>query len=289
MLYELHNNFVQIKVKSLGAELSSLVSRQTGREYIWNADPAYWKRSSPILFPFVGRLNCQHYIHKGESYEMGQHGFARDLEFEVSEKDETSISFMLTDNTQIYKVYPFHFKLIQKYSLDGHKVTVSWKVINTDKKIMYFSIGAHPAFVCPSLPGEKLCRLQFDTQGSLFYKKLNKDSLAEHQVHELPLEKNVWSFEKDVFDQDAYIFENYQIEKAAFLDEQGKPYLSMKCHAPVMGIWSPPYKNAPFVCLEPWFGRCDSVDFTGELKDREFGNSLAGGADFSTQYEIEIR
>lgn len=288
MLYTLKNDYVQIKIESFGAELKSLISQQTGYEYIWKSDPAYWKRSSPILFPFVGRLQGQHYLHKGKTYEMGQHGFARDMEWSILAKKDESIAFLLTDNKETYKKYPFHFQLIQKYSLSGRKVTVRWIVINTDKKIMYFSIGAHPAFMCPVLTEEGMCRIQFDTQGSLFYKKLNDESLVQEQIYELPLKKGIWEFTKNVFDQDAYVFENYQIGRAAFLDDNNKPYLSVSFNAPVTGIWSPPHKNAPFVCIEPWFGRCDADNFTGELKDRQFGNSLAGGAEFAAQYEIEI-
>ena len=288
MIHELQNDLVKIKINSFGAELKSLVSTQTGREYMWSSDPTYWKRSSPVLFPFVGRLNGQKYHYNGKTYEMTQHGFARDNEFEVLEKSDNRIAFVFTDNAQTRRIYPFGFKFIQEYELSGRKVIVRWKVINTDDKIMYFSVGAHPAFMCPLNAEEKTCRLQFDVTGPLSYRFINSASLVADKTYSLPMKNNIWSFTKDVFDNDAFIFENYQMKSIAMLDENNKPYLTVHFQAPAVGIWSPPHKNAPFVCIEPWYGRCDAAGFSGELQDREFGNSLAGGAEFITQYDIEI-
>ncbi|WP_196593599.1 aldose 1-epimerase family protein [Pectinatus sottacetonis] len=288
MLYSLENKYVKIAVDSLGAELKSLFSRENNRENMWNGDPAYWKRRSPILFPVVGRLKEQKYRYNGKLYEMSQHGFARDKEFKLFEKEKNKITFLLCDDESTYQIYPFRFNLFIEYELLDKKVIVRWKVINTDNKLIYFSIGAHPAFICPSAPAEKICHLQFDTAGPLTYKLLNSDSLMENTEYNLSLENNIWSFTKDVFADDALVFEDYQIKEVAMLDNEDKPYLTMHFAAPVVGIWSPAHKNAPFICIEPWYGRCDAVNYSGELRNREYGNSLPGGAAFSTKYEIEL-
>ncbi len=288
MLYELQNKYIKIKVNTLGAELKSLYSLHNNKEYLWSGNPDYWKRSAPILFPFVGRLNKQQYRYNGKTYKMGQHGFARDKEFQLIEKKDNKLSFLLTEDKQSYAIYPFKFNLTQEYELQENKLIVSWKVTNTDKKLLYFSIGAHPAFICPFSDNEKTCRLKFNTDKSLSYRLVNKDSLLADEFHPLILQDSIWQFTKDVFNKDAYILENYQINSIALLNKDNDPYLTIHFQSPVVGIWSPAHKNAPFICLEPWYGRCDAENFAGKLKDRDFSNALPGGSTFSTQYEIEI-
>ena len=135
MLYELQNKYIKIKVNTLGAELKSLYSLHNNKEYLWSGNPDYWKRSAPILFPFVGRLNKQQYRYNGKTYKMSQHGFARDKEFQLIEKKDNKLSFLLTEDKQSYAIYPFKFNLTQEYELQENKLIVSWKVTNTDKKL----------------------------------------------------------------------------------------------------------------------------------------------------------
>lgn len=288
MMYELENEYIKIQINSLGAELRSLISLENGREYLWLADPAYWKRTSPILFPLVGRFKNNQFTYDGKNYNMSQHGFARDRQFELLDSDNKhKIALVLNSDSLTYENYPFNFKLIIEYELIARKVQVRWRVINMDNKIMHFSIGAHPAFMCP-IDEADMCKLQFNIKDNLQYKLLGKDSLLLDKVYDLPLIEGKWQFTKDVFAHDALVFEDYQIKEVAMLDNNDKPYLTMHFAAPVTGIWSPPNKNAPFICIEPWYGRCDAADFSGNLNDREYGNSIAGGAEFAAHYDIEI-
>ena len=292
MLYELQNEYIAIKVDSFGAELKSLRLNATNREYLWQADPAYWKRTSPILFPIVGRLWDHQYRYKGNRYAMPQHGFARDKEFTLFYQDNKQSIFLLEDDEETRGNYPFRFRLFIQYTIEGCKVSVRWRVINLSNKTMHFSIGSHPAFICPFTEEEEEedCRLQFDANAgnTLLYKQLNDDYLCKNKADIITLNNNQWSFQKHVFNKDVYIFENYQIQEVSILRKDDTPYLSIKFQAPVVGIWSPPKKQAPFICIEPWFGRCDSEVFIGDLEEREYGNSLWGGAEFSTEYTIEI-
>lgn len=50
-LYELKGDKLKIQVESVGAELKSLVDLTNGQEYMWSADPEFWGRTSPVLFP----------------------------------------------------------------------------------------------------------------------------------------------------------------------------------------------------------------------------------------------
>uniref|UniRef100_UPI003FA4A58E aldose epimerase family protein n=1 Tax=Anaerosporobacter sp. TaxID=1872529 RepID=UPI003FA4A58E len=145
----LKNELISITVNDFGAELSAIVSEKTGQSYLWNADPTYWKRHSPILFPIVGSLKGKSFQYNGLDYSMSQHGFARDMEFACIEVTETSIKHRLTATEETLQQYPFLFDLTVTYQLNGNTIEVIWDVTNTDTKEMHFSIGAHPAFYCP--------------------------------------------------------------------------------------------------------------------------------------------
>lgn len=292
--YTLKNNILTISLKEEGAELTSIVTNKDNTNYLWNANPFYWKRHSPILFPIVGSLKNQTYTHEGKSYSMSQHGFARDMDFQVENKTETSILFSLTSSIETKEVYPFDFKLLIGYTLTENQIEVSWKVVNNHSKAMYFSIGAHPAFLCP-IENNKLQTdyfIAFDTKNPIHYIMINEHGLAKKQPFEeqniLNTKNGLLSLTPNLFDQDALIIENNQCHEISLLDSNQKPYVTVKFDAPLFGLWSPAGKNAPFICIEPWYGRCDAADFDGDLEDREWGNVLEAGQIFETFYTIKI-
>lgn len=292
--YTLENNHLSISAKNSGAELTSIIKKSNNKQYLWNADPSYWKRHSPILFPIVGSLKNQSFVHEGNTYTMSQHGFARDLDFILEEKTDTSILFSLNSSNETKKAYPFDFKLEVGYELKDNTIIVTWKVINLDKNTMYFSIGAHPAFMCPIDETSKQtdCYLGFDTKNPIHYIMLNEQGLAKKQPIEeqntLELEDGLFKITPSLFDHDALIIENNQSHKVSLLNSNKQPYVTVSFNAPLFGLWSPAGKNAPFICIEPWYGRCDATDFQGELKDREWGNVLESGKVFQASYSIKI-
>ena len=154
-LFELKNSEISIQINSFGAELKSLKKVSTDQEYMWNADPEYWKRTAPVLFPIVGSLNNGKYRYDGKEYSMSQHGFARDMEFELTKQTDDELVFELRSTEDTFAKYPFHFGLEAGYRIDGSNLIVSWKVRNCDNKEMFFCIGGHPAFMCPIKDGDK--------------------------------------------------------------------------------------------------------------------------------------
>ena len=151
----LENDKLKVKVNLHGAELRSIYGKENELEYLWNADAKFWNRSSPVLFPFVGSLKNKKYTHDGKEYAMGQHGFARDMDFTMISQSEDEVWFAVKDTEETYAKYPFHFELEVGYRLEGKELTVMWKVKNVNDSDMHFSIGAHPAFFCPVHEGEK--------------------------------------------------------------------------------------------------------------------------------------
>lgn len=287
--YVLDNGEIKIKVDSHGAELRSLSDCKSGREYMWCGDAAYWGRVSPVLFPLVGSYRDGQCRHNGRLLRMSQHGFARDMEFMLTEQSGEEIWFCLTDKENTWESYPFAFSLEIGYRLSGRSVKVMWRVFNPSKEEMYFSIGGHPAFAVPVREKDRItCYLAFDGVEKLWVRGL-KGGLAVKELHTLMLEKDrTLPVTEELFAQDALVIENSQTGKVQLLSEDKKPYLTVVFDAPLFGVWTPPGKNAPFICIEPWYGRCDREDFTGSLSEREWGNVLAAGKAFEAAYDILV-
>lgn len=290
MNYVLNNEVLEISVGAKGAELTSIKDSE-GKEYLWQGDERYWNRQSPILFPFIGRLKNREFIYEGKTYPMMQHGFARDMEFNCIEEKKDEIWFEIMDNEETYGLYPFKFSLKIGYRLVENKLEVLWEVKNTDNKTMYFNIGAHPGFNCP-IDGEadKVGYfLEFNSNGNpKYYGSDAETGLRLSKLHELKLENGRSTVTKEYFDETTYIFEDKQISEVSIVKPNGEKYVTVKFDMPILAIWSMEKMNAPFICLEPWIGRCDRIEFNGELVDRECNIVLNAGEVFNNTYSIEI-
>ncbi len=289
-VYELKNETVSVEIHSFGAELKSLKKLSTGTEYMWKADPAFWGRTSPVLFPFVGGVNNKEYRTKGQAYPMGQHGFARDMEFELLSQSSDEVWFVLNADEETRKKYPYDFVLKLGYKLLSDGVEVCWQVENPGKEDLPFSIGGHPAFNCPIEEGKKqtdylIC---FDREDKVISTRLGSTGLATDIEDVYILEKGILPVTEDLFDKDALIIEHNQAKQVALCDKEGKAYLTVTMEAPLFGIWSPPKKNAPFICIEPWYGRCDREGFAGDLTEREWGNLIAPGKVWKAAYQVRV-
>lgn len=288
---KLENDLLEVTFNSFGAELSSITGKETGTQYLWDADEKFWKRSAPVLFPFVGSLKDKKYTVDGNDYPMGQHGFARDMEFSVVSKTNDEAWFELRSNDDTLAKFPFEFVLKIGYRLDGNDIKVKWHVENPGDKELLFSIGGHPAFMCPVTEDGKQSDyyLKFDADKALTYGLLSSDGLLDRDDYLLSVDINGYcAIDEHMFDKDALIIEHFQASKVSLCTPDKKPYLTVSFDAPLFGLWSPAGKGAPFVCIEPWYGRCDRADFGGELKDREYGNVLAVGETFEKSYDITI-
>lgn len=288
--YAIENEEIKIEVNLHGAELVSLVDKETGAEYMWSGDGAYWNRVSPVLFPFVGKLKDLSYTYEGKVYgNVPQHGYARDCDFTFAEKTEDTLWFELTDDEVWTARYPFHFLLRIGYRLEKKKVHVMWTVINKDEKDMPFSIGAHPAFVMPGGVSKNGFYLDFHNGA----KELSCGELCEAGVlipekRTFELNHGKLALTDELFDKDALIIDSEEISAVSILTPEGEAFLKVHFQTPQLGIWSPAGKKAPFVCIEPWYGRCDRVDYDGDLTGREYGNLLASGESFDKEYIIEV-
>lgn len=284
----LENAYLMVEVSDAGAELSRVYDKKKEREVLWNADPKYWGRHSPILFPFVGKLNGGVYRYEGNEYTMGAHGFARDMEFAWVETGEDFVTHRLVSTAQTKENYPFDFELLVTHRLTDNCIRVEWIVKNRGSKTMYYAIGGHPAFYVDAVMG---CRLVFEGKDRLSCTGIDLSTGtadAEHPVT-LALTDHVYTVGEHTFDADTMIFDKSQVKKVRLEEADGTRRVTLICpDAEQVGIWSPVQKQAPFICLEPWLGRCDNKGFTGELKDRYGEQSLEAGEIFTTAYEIVV-
>lgn len=290
-LYELKNQEICITVESLGAELKSLKKLDTDTEYMWCADARYWNRTSPILFPFVGSAKDKKYRTKGQTYSMTQHGFARDMEFELLSRTETELWFGLGSNEETLEKYPYAFFLKLGYRLEGNKVAVLWQVENPGAEPLPFSIGGHPAFNCPIREGEARHDyfLDFGDIAQVNSTRISENGLALNESDTYPLDGGRLALTDCLFDHDALVIEDNQTATVSLCRPDKSSYIKVTMDAPLFGVWSPAGSPpAPFVCIEPWHGRCDGEDFTGTLEERKWGNRIAPGEVWNASYTIEV-
>ena len=291
MRYVLENDKLRVEIDSFGAELKSVINKETNQEYMWQADPKYWGRTSPILFPFVGSLKNNTYYYEDNAYEMKQHGFARDMEHTLVSQSDNAIFFTLASNEETMKKYPFSFVLKIGYELNDNAIKVLWEVENdSTEKTLHFSIGAHPAFNCPIHGEENKAgyKFYFANINEIHHHGHTDTGLSIEEDVLIPLENNRVTITPEFFDGSTYIIEGRQTNEVALEDPNGNPMVSVSFDMPLFALWSPPGKNAPFICIEPWCGRCDAADFEGTLSERAFNNALEAGKIFQTSYTMKF-
>ena len=288
-MIELKNELLSIVVSAKGAELQS-IKDDNDREYLWQADPNYWPRRSPILFPIVCSVENDTYTVDGREYHLPRHGFARDTEFTLVAQSEKKAVFALHESEETLKVYPFHFNLAVSYRLDGNKIHVVWHVENTDKREMHFQIGGHPAFYAPGCEAGQPLKglLRVDNGGQLQALKSHIDGSVEMEEVELESENGLIRFDDEFFAHDSVKLHNSQTSSVELLNPDGSVAVRLSYKCPIIAFWSPYQKNAPFVCLEPWYGVGDPRGYKGEFKDKPFINHLLPGASFMSEYVITI-
>ena len=289
-MVNLKNEQLSIIVSEKGAELQS-IKDANGKEYLWQGDPQYWNRRSPILFPLVCSVNNDTYRVDGKEYHLPRHGFARDTDFTLIYQSDRKVTFALESSEETKKVYPYDFMLSVSYVLDENKIGVIWHVHNTDTREIHFQIGGHPAFNVPDMkPGEdQQGRIRLDNTDPM--DALHSYLDGSHEMDEVPFieaEDGVMEFSNNTWRNDSIKIHKCQLHRAELLNKACKAEVTVEFRTPVVAFWSPYGKQAPFVCIEPWYGIGDPRGFDGEFKDKPLMNHLQPGASFMSRYTITI-
>ncbi|EAG3212912.1 aldose 1-epimerase family protein [Listeria monocytogenes] len=289
-MIKLENEVLLVEMKTSGAELTRIFHKDTGLEYLWNADSKFWGRHSPVLFPTVGRLVEDTYLVDGKPYHLGQHGFARDRDFQVVEQTEKSVRFELDADEDSLAVYPYKFKLSIIYTIEKNTVAVSYEVENTDYKRIYFSIGAHPAFNLPLTDGTTFedYYLDFGTEENLEtlclegpYRSGEIKKVVDEAARYLPLNY-------DLFKNDALIFEALKQKEMTIKSDKTPHFVKVSFpEFPFVGVWTAK-AGTPFLCIEPWYGIADGAGKSVELRDKAGIEHLEPEAVFASEYEITV-
>lgn len=286
-VYQIQNNLLTINVNSFGAELSSVFANATQIEYIWQAKESIWARHAPNLFPIVGKLKDGEFSYQSQFYQLPQHGFARDNEFICIEQKEDFLLFEFTANEQTFKNFPFHFSFQVGYTLVDNKLEISYSVFNPDNREMYFSVGAHPAFNCPLQSNESFqdYELIFPYKDQLCIHSLN-DGLISSVTKNIELKDRKINVTKQLFENDALVFMNSQIDEVQLVSKQSKHGVSLKSpNWPYYGIWSKKGTDE-FICLEPWYGIADMDTTNGVISEKTGIIKLDAQQQFKCSFEI---
>ena len=291
MLYTLENEKVKITISKQGAELHNITSKVDGTEYLWNRNKRYWSYSAPVLFPIVGKVKNGTYKVDGKEYNLPQHGLARLKEFEMIKKTDNKIMFELVASEETLNVYPYKFSLKISYTLIENGVITEYIVENTDNKMIYFSIGAHPAFMCPMVAGEIIndYYFEFNKKENCDIIPINEDGYIKRERKQYLVDNNIIPLNFDVFKGDALVFDSLKSNKISLKSVNHDKVLTMDFTGfPYMGLWTKA-TGAPFVCIEPWYGHADFEDFNGELKDKAGIEKLEVGQKFNSSYTVTIK
>lgn len=274
---------LQISSKKEGAELTSI--KFNDKEML-HQGKEYWNRHAPILFPIVGQIKNGETIINGEVYKMGQHGFARDMEFEEIKKTKNIHEYLLKNNEETLERFPFEFELYVTYEVNENEVITKYTVINKDEKEMLFGLGGHPAFIC-NYSSENY-EIEFEKEEDNIEFLQLENGLISKEVGKNVLKQNKIQLLKNTFDNDAIIMKNIHSNKVILKDNKnnvdilefdftGFPYLA---------LWSK--KGAPFVCIEPWFNTADKIDSNRKFEDKENILKLKPNEKFECQYKVKF-
>ncbi len=266
MKHMLQSDGISATIKADGAELCSLKNKQ-GLELLWQAGPS-WPRYAPILFPIVGRLKNDQLRHRGKTFLLTQRGFARDRTFEWSERTPTSCSLVLTDDAESWLHFPFAFRLAVTYAAENANLDVTFDITNTGNEPLPVSLGGHPAFNWPLLPGlpKEAYAITFSHDELEPIRRLN-EGLLRDQPEPTPIRGNSLALSEQLFANDAVILERPASHTVRYGADRG-PSISVSWQGfRQLGIWSKP-QGAPFICIEPWHGFASPPDFDGDFVDK---------------------
>lgn len=291
MEFVLENEFLRATVESHGAELVSVVNKQTGAQMLWQADPAVWDRHAPVLFPYCGRLKDGAFTHKGVRYEGGGHGFARDMEHTLRQQSADSVTLCLEANALTMQRFPFAFQFITTYSLEGNTVCHRVEVINDSDEVMPFGLGFHPGFNCPFEEGRATQDyvLRFDVpQSPVVVETGEKDGLVTGQRRQLFVNQTDIPLTDTLFDHDSICMTDLTAHTLSLVEKDSGRSVDVEITGfPYVLIWS---KAGPvkFVCIEPWHSLPDARDASGEWSEKPAAARLNPGQRFATTLKMRF-
>lgn len=257
MIYTIKNDKTEILINSLGAEVRSVV--HNGKERTWQNETGEWSGCAILLFPFAG---FNRLVYDGVDFGIQKHGFCRNEEFELVDKGDDFISFVLKANDRTKAVYPYDFEFLVKYTLIENGYQVAYTVNNPSEKTIPFACGGHESFA-------------LDGEVESYYVEFEKDEKLDFLVHNsaglLTGEKighgkgRILALEKEFTDNSVtVILGNINSRKATLKDKKTNEKiveLSFDGFSNLL-LWHP--HGSKMLCIEPW--QC-LPSYESELKE----------------------
>jgi galactose mutarotase-like enzyme len=281
-MIEIRNQQVVAKINTNGAELTEL-SKIDGKNVLWEKDEQFWNRVAPNLFPIVGRLKNDQFRYNGEIYSMNQHGFARNRTFELIEKSDFKVVFRLKSDEISKKEYPFDFIFDVEYQLIESILLVKYSVKNRGEVVLPYSVGGHPGFAIEGNLSDYFLNFgqSFSANQWLF-----EGPYYSGETRYLTVE-NKLDLDYSLVEKDAIVFKKPPFNRVILghKDRGGLVAVSFE-QLDAIGFWSK--KDAPFFCIEPWWGWADRIDSTGILLEKEGLHFLNPNEEKEHSYRIEL-
>lgn len=286
----LENERFRVTINELGAELTSIVGKSDGAEYVWQADPAVWARHAPMLFPIVGRLKDKRYTARGAEHTITQHGFARDLPFAACRESGAAVTLTLRQNDYTKSMYPWDFTLIVRYVLDGATLKKEHTVINDSGETMYYELGGHDAYtLCPA--GEDAgYYAEFEGAGVLHPVLMDENVFLSREHGIVELTDGCLALTRQAFANDTIILDDLAVRRVTLACRKNSKRIKMDfADFPYFALWSADKDiPVPYVCLEPWSALPDGGYLDHALENKVGVRALAPGAKDRLSYAITI-
>jgi galactose mutarotase-like enzyme len=287
--YILENEFLMVEMSSKGAELRSIVAKSDGYQYLWQGDPQFWRSRAPVLFPIIGHLNGGRYLYQGREYAMQRHGFASKMDFSPGAIGKSSITFCLSHDRATLSQYPFEFQLAVTYTLYERMLTTTYQVGNPGKQTLWFSIGGHPGFNCSLNPeGRKDCRLVFE-KAETVKRLLNESGYLTGEEEPFLDGTNIIDIALLNFNGKTRVsaLQGLRSEWVDLINRGNNKTVRVRFVVfPYLGIWSPS-NQAPFLCIEPWYGITATAGVDDVLNQKQGIQGLKAGDCFSCSFDME--
>ena len=290
MIFTIQNNDLICKIESVGAEIRSLIDKKTGKEYIWQIDESIWGSSSPVLFPAIGKIKSGHLKYRGQAYDMPKHGIIRhNCQLVFEQYSDSKCSFTLVSSAKTLKQYPFQFSFKVQYELIENRLVMTYMIQNRDDIEMYFNCGGHTAYSCQLDEETSLLDyiIEFPKTIELKAVTLGDSGLLSDKIRDIPSLDNSLQLTENLFDDDALIFENLNVNWVRLRKKDSKKGVVVKFKDyPNLALWSKP--GADYVCVEPWLGLPDRENESDNITKKSTFKKLQPNQKYSIDIETVI-
>lgn len=291
MLVKLHDSKATAVIDSIGAQLISFKD-SADTEYLWQRDPQFWNKCSPLLFPIVGNCRNDRTYLEGQMWNIPKHGFCREMDFTVTGQTTTSVTFEIRDTEETKKVYPYSFCLSLSYTLTDGSLFMEYRVSNNDERTIYYCLGAHPAFNCPMedhalFEDYDLVFEKEETASSMVYDSTHLEFNPENRIEQLN-ESRVLPLSRELFRNNAVYFDNLKSRKVSLVNRNTSRGVEVSFPGfETVAFWTPYPEEAPFVCVEPWNGSAVYATEDNEFIHKNHVQTLSPGN--TKSYGLSIR